>query len=175
VGWPSKAAAASATLPTIRRRSRTPTSPTAGPRRSHSLTDRTHLHPLPPVSSKLSVLIDEGKGREQGHAIGVGEILPVPATTLHAKPPSRPHMPTTHMLPHPRSARVRDLTMAAREHALGAYNPDTTNRLWNTILASAIRITPLLLALAPAKVASRPSMPSECHRTVRLAMGEHGV
>jgi hypothetical protein len=150
-------------------------SPTAGPRCSHSLTGGTRLHPLPPVSSKLSILIDEGKEREQGHAIGVGEILPVPATTLHAKPPSQPHTPTTHMLPRPRSVRAHDLIMATWEHALGAYHPDTANRQRNTILASPIRITPLLLALAPAKVASRPSMPSECHRTARLAMGEHGV
>jgi hypothetical protein len=93
------------------------------------------------------------------------------ARSHRASSARQPH--TRYLAPH--SARARDLTMAAQEHAPGAYHPDTTNRLWNSILASPIRITPLLIALALAKVASRPSMPSDCHRTVRLDMGEHGV
>jgi hypothetical protein len=86
-----------------------------------------------------------------------------PARQLHARYPA------------PCSARARDLTMAAQEHASGACHPDTANRLRNPNLASPIRIMPLLIALALAKVASRPSMPPDCHRIVRLAMGERRV
>jgi hypothetical protein len=94
---------------------------------------------------------------------------PLPA--VHAKPQPRSRMPVA-CARQTRTARMKPMPPWPRNRLTP---PDTTNRLWYLILASPIQIMPLLFALAPAKVAYRPSVPSDYHRTVRLAMGERGV
>jgi hypothetical protein len=100
VGRPSKVIAASAVLPTLRRRSRTPASPTAGPCRSHSLMGKTRLHPLPPA--RLNPLLRMGTETErgQGHALREGGIPSVP----FAPSTSRACQATT---PVPHASRLR--------------------------------------------------------------------
>jgi hypothetical protein len=147
------------------------------PRRSRTpcVTDRwTRLHPLPPDSSKHSVSIEEGKGEGAESCDWHGRDSPCPRDHLarQATEPA-PHASRTHATPLTPSARVTSPWPRGSTHWVPTtLTPPTVCRIrfWH----HPIRIMPLLLTLAPAKVASRPSMPSDCHRTVRLAMGEHG-
>jgi hypothetical protein len=121
VGQPSKVAAASATLPTLRRRSHTPASPTAGPRRSHSLTGETRLHPLPPARPNPLLRTGTETERGQGHAPHEGGIPSVP----FAPSTSRARQATT---PVPHASRLRSPnTHRAREAdaAMAAKSDDT--------------------------------------------------
>jgi hypothetical protein len=150
-------------------------SPTAGPRRSLLLTGGTHHHLLPPDSSNSLFRSKKGRGGSRVMQLAWERF------SLSPRPPCTPSHPAGPA----RQPHTRHPAHAQRVHVTSPWQRGSTHRMPTTLTPPTvcrirfrqhpIRITPLLLALAPAEVASRPFMPSDCHRTVHLAMGEHGV
>jgi hypothetical protein len=97
-------------------------SPTAGPRRSHSLTGGTRLHPLPSACPIPLLRMGTETKRGQGHALHEGWIPSVP----FAPSASRARQATT---PVPHASRLRSpSTHRAREAdaAMVTKSLDTT-------------------------------------------------
>jgi hypothetical protein len=101
----------------LRRRSRTPVSPTAGPRCSHLLTGGTRLHPLPLARPNPLLRTGTETERGQGHALREGGIPSVPfaPSTSHARQATTPVPHASCLrLPNTHRAREADAAMAVK-------------------------------------------------------------